>query len=115
MSFTGHHSIEKTNLILDLISKKQKAHAANITNMNTPHYKKQEVDFAKYIGIADSPLETQLSKLLGASPHMQKSGGDVNISQELFAMQKNSLLYSMATRRMSAIIKEMKQIVQVGR
>ncbi len=115
MGYIPHHSIEKTNLILDLISKKQKAHGANITNMNTPNYQRQDVSFGKYLGVADSPLETKLSKTLGPSPLNEEGGGQISISNELISMQKNSILYSMATRRMSALIQKMKQIAQVGR
>ncbi len=115
MGYSPHHSIEKTNLILDLISKKQQAHGVNITNVNTPNYQKRGVDFAKHLGLSNSPLETKLSVKFGASPVMKDQGGPVHIPEELIAMQQNSILYSLATRRMSALIQEMKQIAQVGK
>ena len=38
-----------------------------------------------------------------------------DIAEELTEMQKNSLLYTMATRRMSNIITEMKTVINVGK
>ena len=36
-------------------------------------------------------------------------------ADELTAMQKNSILYTMATRRMSNIITQMKTVINVGK
>jgi flagellar basal body rod protein FlgB len=39
----------------------------------------------------------------------------VNAANELLQIQENSILYSMATRRMSNIITEMKTVINVGK
>lgn len=109
------HSLDKANLVLDLISKKQQAISANITNANTPGYVRQDVNFEQYIGSLDSTLETQLSKKLGPSPLIQQKGGEVSTSAELVELQKNMLFYSVATRRVSAIIQELKTVAQTGK
>ena len=40
---------------------------------------------------------------------------EINPADELTAMQKNSILYTMATRRMSNIITQMKTVINVGK
>jgi len=115
MSFIPEDSIDKTNLILDLITKKQQTIGANLTNAHTPGYQRQDICFEQYIGSLNSPLETKLSKKMGPSPLMNKNGGQVSVSQELVDMQKNMLYYTMATRRVTSVIQELKTITQLGK
>ncbi len=116
MTFTSLDSIGKTNLMLDLISQKQRALGSNIANVDTPGYVRRDVDFSAYLGTMNSPLETKLSTQLGPSGILEDTRKqDIDIAQELTEMQKNSLLYSMATRRMSNIITEMKTVINVGK
>lgn len=115
MSFRPTDSIDKTNMIMDVISMKQKAIGNNLANVNTPGYLREDVDFSRYIGDLQNPLETQLSKKLGPSPLLSKKGGEVNAARELLEMQKNALFYTVATRRMSTVIQELKSATQVGR
>jgi len=115
MNLNSHNSIDKTNLILDIIAKRQEVIGANLTNVNTPGYVRQDINFEQYLGSLNSPLETALSKKLGVSPMMDTEGGDVNPAQELILMQKNALFYTLATRRVTSAIQELKSIAQLGR
>ena len=113
--YTPKSDIQKTSLILDLIAQKQQVLSANLANMDTPGYIRKDLDFSQYLGTMNSPLETQLSQKLGASGVIQDQQGGVNPVNELVEMQKMSVLYSVAARRMSSIISEMKTIVNVGK
>jgi len=115
MSFGLNGQLDKANLILDLITVKQQAISSNIANVNTPGYARQDVTFEQYLGKLNTPLETQLAKKIGPCPLMEERGGKVNIAEELVAMQKNSLFYSVATRRANSLIQELKTVVQVGK
>lgn len=116
MTFTSIDSMGKTNLMLDLISQKQRAIGSNIANVDTPGYVRRDVDFSAYLGTMNSPLETKLSTKLGPSGILEdRRRQEIDIAEELTEMQKNSLLYSMATRRMSNIITEMKTVINVGK
>ena len=116
MTFTSLDSMGKTNLMLDLISQKQRALGSNIANVDTPGYVRRNVDFSAYLGSMNSPLETQLSSKLGPSGILEdRQKQEIDIAEELTEMQKNALLYSMATRRMSNIITEMKTVINVGK
>lgn len=116
MTFTALDSMGKTSLMLDLISQKQRALGANVANIDTPGYVRRDIDFSQYLGSMNSPIETKLSTALGPSGVIEdRRGQEIDIAQELAEMQKNSLMYTMATRRMSNIITEMKTVINVGK
>ncbi|MFH0702800.1 MAG: flagellar basal body protein [bacterium] len=115
MGFNLNDPLDKTNLMLDLMAKKQQAISANISNVSTPGYVRQDVNFGQYLDTVNSPIETKLSKKLGPSPLMNERKGKVSIAEELVALQKNSLIYTLATRRVNAIIQELKTVAQLGK
>ena len=116
MSYTSLDALGKTNLMMDLISQRQRALGSNVANVDTPGYVRRDVDFSQYLGSMNSPLETQLSTKLGPSCVMEdKEHTDINIAQEFTEIQKNALLYTVATRRMSNIITQMKTVINVGK
>jgi len=115
MSFGLNVQLDKTNMILDLITIKQQAISSNIANVSTPGYVRQDVSFQQYVGKLNSPLETKMAKTIGPCPLIEERQGKVNIAEELMAMQKNSLFYSVATRRANSLIQELKTVAQVGK
>lgn len=109
-------SMTSTGQILDLISLKQKAIGENLANLDTPGYARKNVDFGQYLGSVGGNLETKMAAKFGSSAIFEeKSYEDINPANELMELQRNSLLYSMATRRMSNIITEMKTVINVGK
>lgn len=116
MSFHKIDFMNSTSTMLDLISKKQKAIGENLANIDTPGYVRKDVDFGKYIGATTNTMETKLSEKLGSSHIVEdREYEEINPANELMEMQKNSILYTMATRRMSNIITEMKTVINVGK
>lgn len=116
MTFTALDSMGKTSLMLDLISQKQRALGSNIANVDTPGYVRRDIDFSQYLGSMNSPIETKLSTELGPSGVIEdRREKEIDIAEELAELQKNSLMYTMATRRMSNIITEMKTVLNVGK
>ena len=106
----------RVSLMMDLIAQKQRALGSNIANVDTPGYIRQDIDFGQYLSSMNSPLETRLSEKLGPSAiATQQSEEPVNSANELLKIQENAILYSMATRRMSNIITEMKTVINVGK
>lgn len=114
--FTPLGTTGKLNLMLDLIAQKQRALSSNIANVDTPNYVRKDIDFQKYLGSMNSPLETKLSQTLGPSAVLEERENEkIVIADELNAMQQNSLMYTIATRRMSSIITQMKTAINVGK
>ena len=60
--FNKLNPIDKSQFVLDAISKKQEVMAANVTNANTPGYVRRNVSFNQILDTANSPLETKLSE-----------------------------------------------------
>ena len=114
--YTPSSMLDRCNLMLDLTAHRQRALAGNISNLDTPGYIRKDIDFSQYLGSMNSPLETKLSMQLGPSGVIEdRKRQEIDIAEELTEMQKNSLLYSMAARRMSNIITEMKTVINVGK
>lgn len=114
--YTSIGSMGNVSLMMDLISQRQRAIGSNLANMDTPGYVRRDIDFGTYLSTMNSPLETKLSQKLGPSAITEeRSYQEINPAEELIALQENSMLYSMATRRMSNIITEMKTVINVGK
>jgi flagellar basal body rod protein FlgB len=114
--YTSLDSFGKVSLMMDLISQRQRALGSNVANVNTPGYIRQDINFGQYLSSMNSPLETRLSEKLGPSAiAMDRTEEPVNAANELLQLQENSILYSMATRRMTNIVTEMKTVINVGK
>lgn len=116
MTFTSLNSMDKTTLMMDLISQRQRALGSNIANMDTPGYVRRDINFSQYLGSMNSPIETKLSTALGPSGIIEdKQRHEIDVAEELSELQKNSIMYSMATRRMTNVITMMKTAINVGK
>ena len=114
--YTPIESTGKINLMLDLIAQRQRALGSNLANVDTPNYVRKDINFQNYLGTMNSPLETKLSAMLGPSGVMEERENEkIDVANELNAMQQNSILYTMATRRMTSLITEMKTVINVGK
>ena len=109
------NAMSNTLYKLDLISEKHKALSCNIANMDTPNYQRKDVSFAQYLGGTSGSLETALSIKMGPSPVTAQSvGGKVDPAMELAEIRKMQVFYTESTRRMSSLITEMKQALNMG-
>ena len=114
--FTSLDSMGKVSLMMDLIAQKQRALGSNLANIDTPGYVRRDINFGDYLNSMNSPLETKLSEALGPSGVIEERGyEEIDPAHELIKIQENSLLYTMATRRMSNLITEMKTVINVGK
>ncbi len=114
--FTSLDNMGKVSLMMDLIAQKQRAIGSNLANIDTPGYVRRDINFSDYLGSMNSPLETKLSEKLGPSGIIEeKQNQEIDPAHELMELQQNSIFYTMATRRMSNIITEMKTVINVGK
>lgn len=107
---------DATNM-LGLIAKRQQALGDNLANVDTPGYVRKDVDFSQHLnGSVGGDLESKMSSRFGSAPVFEEREGEqVNSANEIVELQKNSVLYSMATRQMSSIITQMKTAINVGK
>ncbi len=114
--YTSLDSMGKVSLMMDLIAQRQRALGSNLANVDTPGYVRRDVSFGDYLGSMNSPLETKLSEKLGPSGVIdERKYEEIDAANELMELQQNSLFYTMATRRMSNIITQMKTVINVGK
>lgn len=114
--FTSMDNMGKVTLMMDLITQRQRALGSNLANIDTPGYVRRDINFGDYLSSMNSPLETKLSQKLGPSGIIdEKTYEEIDPANELMELQQNSILYTMATRRMSNIITEMKTVINVGK
>ena len=110
-----NNPIGRTLNALDLIAQRQKALSSNLANMDTPNYKRKDISFTQYLGGTANPLETALAAKMGPSPvSVETSDEKVDPATELSEMLKNSLLFTVAARRMTSIITEMRTVINMG-
>ena len=110
-----NNSLKIANNVLEVIGIKQEAIAENLANVNTPGYQRRNVNFADYMTTHNNPLETKLSEKLGPSRTWIERDGEVAPAQELMDMNKTQVFYTVATRQMTSVIQQLKQVTQVGR
>ena len=113
--YTPKDPMAKVNLMLDLVSQRQRALGTNLANVDTPGYLRKDISFDQYLGTMNNPLETELSIKLGPSGIIEEQQGGVEPTYELEQMQKMSIIYSVAVRRMTNLITQMRSVAQVGR
>ena len=114
--FTSLDNMGKVSLMMDLIAQRQRTLGSNLANVDTPGYVRRDLNFSDYLGSMNSPLETKLSEKRGPSGVTEeKQNQEIDPANELMEIQKNSIYYTMATRRMSNIITEMKTVINVGK
>lgn len=117
MVFQSIDPMNNASLMMDLIAKKQKAIGENLANIDTPGYVRKDVDFGQYLStMGGNSMEPEISAKYGTPPLFNETSNEpINPANELMELQKNALLYSMATRRMSNIITQMKTVINVGK
>ena len=110
-------SLYQTGKILNMLGQKQKIIGENLANVDTPGYTKKTMNFADYMNPDMNGLEKKINAKFG-TPSMtgvNNTGQTVNMAEEIVDMQQNAMLYSVATRRMSSAITEMKTVINMGR
>ena len=80
--YNPRSSMQRCNLMLDLVAQRQRALGMNIANVDTPGYVRKDIDFADYLGSMGSRLETDLSAKLGPSGVKEKKGEKVSTTSE---------------------------------
>jgi len=94
-------SVGLLNKILDCTAMRQKVLAHNLANVNTPGYKRMDVEFRAALNAAienpDIPGEKPMVVTDTASPG-RFDGNNVSLQKELGEMNENALLFQFAAR-----------------
>lgn len=111
-----------TNLskAMDRATERHSALTANLANVNTPGYKRRDVDFGIVLeGEMKRPshLEQwrQASAQRTSSGSIQANGNSVNLEQEVMALAETELRYQMLTDMTASYFRNLKNVIKEGR
>ncbi|MBQ3102279.1 hypothetical protein IJC60_04660 [bacterium] len=106
--------LDSPTRVMDMLSHKQQLIASNIANMDTPGYVRKTMSFSDYLGTSASPLEAKINDKFGPVPYSTETGEAVNPAEEIADMQRNYVLYSIASKEMNSTITKLKTVINVG-
>jgi flagellar basal-body rod protein FlgB len=88
----------------------------NLANVNTPHYQREEVVLSSNSAPASSVPgnfeEAGLRIVKDSTPSLRTDGNNVDLEQELGAIQQNSLAYQSVLQLLAAQISALRTAIQ---
>lgn len=118
MSLIPTNLIKNSQRLVDLVSQRHEALSDNIANMHTIGYRRKDVDFSQYLntGTSGSRLENKTIQKFGPAPiaSFDQGSGNIVAEDELSKMQENYIAYSVAVRKLSSTITEIKTAMNVS-
>lgn len=114
---------------LNASSLRQKVLTNNIANVDTPEFKRSDVDFNKVLGEAIGHVEGELPLKITSERHLQKSalnsnvvvedqstayrtdGNNVDIDKEMVNVAENGIYYNSVTRAISAQLSHLRTVI----
>lgn len=102
---------------LEALALRQRVIAHNLANVNTPGFKKSEVDFAgalrRYLRDPQGGFRPRVYTLAGTSQRLD--GNNVDPEEEMTRLTENALLYEAAARQLSSAIARLRLAISEGR
>ncbi|AGA70257.1 flagellar basal-body rod protein FlgB [Desulfitobacterium dichloroeliminans LMG P-21439] len=114
---------------MDAASLRQKVLADNIANVDTPDFKRSDVDFDTLLGQAIGKVDGELPLKVTAERHLQKTelntsgvvndesttyrndGNNVDIDREMVNVAENGIYYNSVTRAISAQLSNLRTVI----
>lgn len=124
MSNYSYDLIKKT---LDVSSLRQRTISSNISNINTPNYKVNKVEFEKYLSEATetislnkthekhfgigNPLEMELEVEKRETTSVNDNGNNVDIDLEMTEAAANEIYYSILVKQFNARLGNLNYVI----
>lgn len=133
--FSNHNSLNVLGKSLSALAKRQQLLSNNIANVDTPGYKRSDLDFQAVLQKTISrqqqkslPLETSNSRHMSLqsresdsvsaykdfSTSFRKDGNNVDIEKEVVEINKNALLYNSALKAIQNQFSLLKYAIEEG-
>ncbi|MEL1134267.1 flagellar basal body rod protein FlgB [Desulfitobacterium sp. THU1] len=114
---------------MDAASLRQKVLADNIANVDTPDFKRSDVDFNTLLGQAIGQVDGELPLKVTSERHLQKTelntsgvvtdenttyrndGNNVDIDREMVNVAENGIYYNSVTRAISAQLSNLRTVI----
>lgn len=108
------HEEKVLNGLLSAVSDRQQILANNLTNVNTPGYVRQDMDFNSVLKDLNSHNNKSLDKVIDHATYVDE-GSKPSYENELAEMSKNHLQYILLTRINGHIYQHLEEATQAGR
>jgi flagellar basal-body rod protein FlgB len=106
------------NTLINAVADRQELLANNLTNVRTPGYVRQDIDFGSLMrdlkNAEEGNTEININTSIQKATYMDE-GGKLNYERELAAMMENQIKYVLLTRINGHIYKHMEEATQSGR
>jgi flagellar basal-body rod protein FlgB len=112
----GSH-LDRLQKSMGLATKRHAALSNNLANVNTPGYKRQDVDFNLQLEEAMDAQSKAGSKLKGpnAGSSMRLDGNSVDLEQEVMSLAETELRYQALTDMTASYFAGLKNVIREGR
>lgn len=104
---------------LSATTKRHTALSANLANLNTPGYKRQDFDFNISLDEAEAHRKEMMGELNGGQnaggASLRLDGNNVDLEQEVMSLAETELRYQAVTDMASSYFSGMKNVIREGR
>lgn len=113
-------TVNNLSKAMDRATERHSALTANLANVNTPGYKRKDVDFGIVLeGEMQGSSRLQEWRKAGAqrasSGGRRSDGNSVNLEQEVMALAETELRYQMLTDMTASYFRNLKNVIKEGR
>lgn len=130
MEIAGDSALSGIETVLDYLTRRHEALAANVANASTPGYRAVDVRFDEVLGEELENLRIVRTsdkhfEIVGAEPEMTlyevegrapgADGNNVEMDQELLAMSLNRLRFQMGVQAAMSRVRTLRSAIQEGR
>ena len=101
---------------LDKLSLRQNVLAGNLANVNTPGYKRRDVDFSIELEQAEAGIHNPTAGGVTIDPGaIRIDGNGVDLEQEVFMLGENEIRYQTTTQMARSYFRGLKNVIREGR
>lgn len=118
-NFLGGH-IDRIGQSLNLATTRQRVLTENMANINTPGYKRRDVDFTIAMDDAQEILRTRTALrgpggLRQSQASIRTDGNSVDLEKEVYAIAETELRYNLLTDMAARYFSGLKNVIREGR
>lgn len=113
--------LDNLNLALDRSSKRQSLLTANLANVNTPGYKRRDLDFNLALDelsqTGDTPAKQAMRDrvVTQSGTRLRQDGNNVDLEREVFAIAETEMRYQVLTDLTNRYFSGLKNAIREGR
>ncbi|MCC7493925.1 MAG: hypothetical protein IT204_16330 [Fimbriimonadaceae bacterium] len=100
---------------LDALALRQKTVANNLANLNTPQFKRSDVDFFSTMREIFAGGEATATAVEDTTSPERLDGNNVTLEQEVFALSQTDVLYQATSRFTTGMLQRMSYVISDGR